>query len=76
MHASTMEYLKPSEDQLKTMAAARKVFAQALADLDILLPAGRYKSLAITELEASAMWANKAITRDSDGTPRPGAVVP
>ena len=39
------------------------------------VPDGRYKSLAITALKESAMWANKGVTRESDGTPRPGAVV-
>jgi hypothetical protein len=73
MHPTTMQYLRPSTEQLEVMAVVRKVYADALAALEAALPDGRYKSLAVTELEASAMWANKAITRASDGTPLPGA---
>ena len=75
MHASTMQYLKPSPEQLATMASVREIFANALTVLDAVLPAGRYKSLTITALEEAARWANKGITRDSDGSPRPGAEV-
>jgi hypothetical protein len=73
MHESTMKYLKPSEEQLATMDTVRAVFADTLTLVDNLLPPGRYKSLAITAIEEAAMWANKAITRESDGTPREGA---
>jgi hypothetical protein len=76
MHISTMQYLKPSPEQLETMANVRVAYAVMLDAIERQLPAGRYKALAITALEESAMWANKGITRDSDGTPRSGAVVP
>ncbi len=75
MHPSTMQYLKPSDEQLLAMACVRETFANALQILEDHLPDGRYKALTITALEESAMWANKAITRNSDGSPRPGAAV-
>jgi hypothetical protein len=74
MHVSTMQYLKPSEEQQQTMSDVRAIYAHALEQLEAKIPNGRYLSLAVTELEASAMWANKAITRHSDGSPREGAV--
>lgn len=37
-----------------------KIFVSAL---DTILPEGRAKSLALTELESSAMWANKAVAQ-------------
>lgn len=39
----------------------RRLFTNLATHLDILLPPGRAKSVAFTELESSAMWANKAI---------------
>ncbi len=72
MHPSLFGYLKPSTEQLQRMEAVRQAYADLYAILNAT-PAGRYRSLAITALEESAMWANKGITRDSDGTPREGA---
>ena len=74
MHPSTTQYLKPSDEQLVAMAKVREGYAATLALVDALLPAGRYKALTITALEESCMWAMKAISRDDDGAPRPGAL--
>jgi hypothetical protein len=74
MHASTMQYLTPNDEQKVHMAKVREAMAATLAVLETL-PSGRYKALAITALEESAMWANKGVTRDSDGSPREGAAV-
>ena len=41
--------------------AVRARFNEMCVFLDELLPAGRAKSVAFTELESAAMWANKAI---------------
>lgn len=70
MHYSTMEYLKPTPAQLDTMDFFRRGFTSILESLEASVPEGRYRSLAITALEESCMWAMKAITRESDGTPR------
>jgi hypothetical protein len=72
MHPSTFEYLKPSEDQIERMALMRQAYAKMMHMVTVTIPDGRYKALAITSLEESAMWANKGVTRDSDGTPRNG----
>jgi hypothetical protein len=70
MHASTYEYLKPTDDQIETMTqhrAAAKVYGDALA---ALLPDGPDKTYVIRKHRENAMWANVAITRLPDGTPR------
>lgn len=71
MHPTLFEYLKPTGMQMDNMAAVRKAYADLYEIINRRVPVGRYKSLMITSLEESAMWANKGITRDSDGTPRP-----
>jgi hypothetical protein len=70
-----MQYLKPSEQQLASMACVRETFANALKIIEDHVPDSRYKSLTVTALEEAAMWANKGITRNSDGSPREGALV-
>ena len=70
MHPSTFEYLKPTEAQLATMAEVRtaaKVYNDAL---DRLLPDGPDKTFVMRAHRSNAMWANVAITRLPDGTPR------
>lgn len=41
-------------------------FAEMAKFLDATLPPGRAKSVALTELEDSSMWANKAIAEMSE----------
>jgi len=70
MHISTFEYLKPSEDQLKQMEEARQrafVYANAM---EALLPDGPDKTFILRKFREVAMWANIAITRNPDGSPR------
>jgi hypothetical protein len=70
MHTSTYEYLKPTDDQVEAMAKVRSA-AKAYGDaLDALLPDGPDKTFVIRGHRSNAMWANVAITRQPDGTPR------
>jgi hypothetical protein len=70
MHASTYEYLKPTEEQVSAMAQVRAA-AKAYNDvLDAILPDGPDKTFVIRAHRSNAMWANVAITRLPDGTPR------
>lgn len=70
MHASTYEYLKPTDEQLAKMAEVRAA-AKAYNDiLDRCLPDGPDKTFVIRAHRSNAMWANVAITRLPDGTPR------
>jgi hypothetical protein len=70
MHPSTYEYLKPSDAQQQAMSKIR-VAAKAYSDaLDALLPDGPDKTHVIRAHRSNAMWANVAITRHPDGSPR------
>jgi len=70
MHASTYEYLKPSDEQMAQMAqvrAAAKAYGEVLEQM---LPDGPDKTYVIRKHRENAMWANVAITRQPDGSPR------
>jgi hypothetical protein len=70
MHASTFEYLKPTETQIATMARAREAVAACCNVLSETLPDGPDKTYTIRKLREVGMWANVAITRQPDGSPR------
>lgn len=70
MHPSTYEYLNPTDEQKEQMAKVRAA-AKAFNDvLDACLPDGPDKTFVIRNHRSNAMWANVAITRLPDGTPR------
>jgi hypothetical protein len=70
MHSSTFEYLKPTDEQIEQMAIVREA-ARAYCDLlEQALPDGPDKTFIIRAHRANAMWANVAITRHPDGSPR------
>ncbi len=70
LHPSTFEYLKPTDKQIALMARVReaaKLYAEVLNDC---LPDGPDKTFVLRAHRSNAMWANVAITRQPDGTPR------
>jgi len=70
LHPNTFEYLKPTDEQISDMAvlrAAAKTYAEAL---DNLLPEGPDKTYVLRKHRENAMWANVALIRQPDGTPR------
>jgi len=70
MHKTTFEYLKPTDEQIEKMARLRAA-AKAYNDaLDTELPDGPDKTFVIRAHRSNAMWANVAVTRHPDGTPR------
>ena len=70
MHVSTYEYLKPTDDQIAKMARVRAA-AKAYSDvIEAELPEGPDKTFMLRNHRSNAMWANVAITRQPDGTPR------
>jgi hypothetical protein len=73
MHPSTYEFLKPTEAQIEQLAAVRKAAKQYNDVLDQVLPEGPDKTFVIRNHRSNAMWANVAITRLPDGTPRQDA---
>lgn len=70
MHASTFEYLKPTDTQLQSMARVRQAAKDYCEVLERELPDGPDKTFTIRNHRSNAMWANVAITRQPDGTPR------
>lgn len=63
MHASTYEYLKPTDEQMAQMATVREA-ARAFGEaLEANLPEGPDKTFVIRGHRSNAMWANVAITR-------------
>lgn len=70
MHKSTFEYLKPTDEQVKAMQVVRDAAAHYCSILDAILPDGPDKTFVIRAHRSNAMWANVAITRLPDGTPR------
>lgn len=70
MHPSTYEFLKPSEDQINRMARVRAAAKAYSEILEQELPDGPDKTFVIRAHRSNAMWANVAVTRLPDGTPR------
>ena len=64
------EYLRPPERQLHQMEDARAAARGYARALEALLPDGADKTYVLRKLREVAMWANIAITRNADGTPR------
>lgn len=60
---STLQYVQPTEEQKAIMQVFRDKYEALLVDVRTL-PASRGLSLAVTKLEESAMWLNKAITKN------------
>ena len=70
MHASTYDYLMPTDEQAALMAQLRQA-AKVYGDtLEKLLPEGPDKTFVIRQHRSNAMWVNVAVTRLPDGTPR------
>ena len=70
LHATVFEYLKPSDDQLQHMARVRIAFAEFVSRIDVDIPEGPDKTYLMRQLRDCAMWANIAISRNPDGSPR------
>lgn len=70
MHSSTYEYLKPTDAQIEQMSKVRKAAKEYNDVLEQELPDGPDKTHVIRTHRSNAMWANIAITRLPDGTPR------
>jgi hypothetical protein len=70
LDSRTFDYLKPTPDQLVGMEEARKAAKVYARALDELLPDGPDKTYTLRKLREVAMWANIAVTRHVNGTPR------
>jgi hypothetical protein len=54
-------YHKPSDDGFVKINSLREAYSVVQRAIEENCPASRQKSVAITELETSAMWAIKAV---------------
>lgn len=70
MHNSMFEYLKPTDEQLTRMNVMQDDFRDFAFLVDGMLPDGPDKDHVIRLIRDAAMWANVAITRHADGSPR------
>lgn len=70
LHESTFEYLKPTDQQKADMAQVRTAAAEYARVLEQMLPDGPDKDHVLRTHRSNAMWANIAITRHEDGSPR------
>lgn len=61
---TTFQYVQPTDEQKATMQNFRDKY-EALADEVKKLPSSRGLSLALTKLEESSFWLNKAITQNA-----------
>ena len=70
LHPTTFEYLKPTDEQIATMGKVRVASANYAEILGKFLPEGPDKTYILRQVRQIAMWANVAITREPDGSPR------
>jgi hypothetical protein len=70
LHESTYQYLQPSPDQMMRMDGVRDAAKKFSDILEQTLPEGPDKTHALRLHRTAAMWANIAITRNPDGSPR------
>jgi hypothetical protein len=70
LHKTTFEYLKPTDDQLRGMTALRIAARVYTSTLEHTLPDGPDKTFILRQHRTNAMWANVALTRQADGSPR------
>jgi hypothetical protein len=54
-------YHAPSASGIMRIQAIREAYSALKTTIEQLIPEGRPRSMALTELEASAMWATKGI---------------
>lgn len=70
LHSSTFEYLQPTDAQKKSMEALRSAAKKYADYLEHYLPDGPDKTYILRAHRQNAMWANVAVTRNADGSPR------
>jgi len=72
MDDTTFNYLAPSGEQLARMQRVRTAAQIFSRVIEQEVPEGPDKTYTLRKLREVAMWANVAITRHADGSPRIG----
>jgi hypothetical protein len=70
MNPETYQYVKPTDSQLASMQRLRDAADAYSQMLETELPDGPDKTFCIRNHRTTSMWANVAITRQPDGSPR------
>jgi len=70
LHSNTFEYLKPTDEQIEAMTYLRQAAREYATALEHYLPDGADKTMCLRNHRTTSMWANVAVTREADGTPR------
>ena len=70
MHKTTFAYLEPTDAQKDVMEIVQSAASQYESVLHLHVPEGPDKTYLLRKLREVAMWANVAIMRLPDGTPR------
>ena len=60
----SFQYVQPTDAQKEIMQKFRDKYETLAAEITIAGPGSRGLSLALTKLEESAFWLNKAITQN------------
>jgi len=60
----TYQYIKPTEEQIKSMQEFRDRFEKLDKDIRENIISSRGLSLCLTKLEEASFWLNKAITKN------------
>lgn len=71
LHDTTFAYLQPTAEQAQTMSVLRAAALNYADAIDHLVPNGPDKTYILRKIRECAMWANVAVTRNADGSPRP-----
>lgn len=61
---ATFQYVQPTDEQKQMMQVFRDDYETLAKAIKLTVPAGRGLSLALTKLEESSFWLNKAITQN------------
>lgn len=70
---SEFDYHQPSPEQLVRLTVIRGAYSALAGVLEQCTEPSRYRSLAMTALEESAMWANKSVVLGAAGNRAPAA---
>lgn len=70
LHESAFGYLQATDAQNDSMTRCRSAAADYAETLCEEVPDGPDKTYLLRKLREVAMWANVAITRNQDGSPR------
>lgn len=70
LHDKAFEFIQPSEDQKFKMDDLRAEFMSLARYVEHTLPEGPDKNHVLRLIRSAGMWANVAVTRFHDGTPR------